>query len=43
MERGMSGSIAPLFKRLTQGVYVVGVAHGEERDAYRRLGDAGLV
>jgi flavin reductase (DIM6/NTAB) family NADH-FMN oxidoreductase RutF len=30
----MGGSIAPLFKRLTQGVYVVGVAHGEERDAF---------
>ena len=24
----MSGSIAVLFQRLTQGVYVVGVAHG---------------
>jgi flavin reductase (DIM6/NTAB) family NADH-FMN oxidoreductase RutF len=30
----MSGSIAVLFKRLTQGVYVVGVAHGEVRDAF---------
>jgi flavin reductase (DIM6/NTAB) family NADH-FMN oxidoreductase RutF len=30
----MSGPIAALFKRLTQGVYVVGVAHGEERDAF---------
>jgi flavin reductase (DIM6/NTAB) family NADH-FMN oxidoreductase RutF len=30
----MSGSIAALFQRLTQGVYVVGVAHGERRDAF---------
>jgi flavin reductase (DIM6/NTAB) family NADH-FMN oxidoreductase RutF len=30
----MSGSIAPLFQRLTQGVYVVGVAHGEARNAF---------
>jgi flavin reductase (DIM6/NTAB) family NADH-FMN oxidoreductase RutF len=30
----MLGSIAALFKRLTQGVYVVGVAHGEERNAF---------
>jgi flavin reductase (DIM6/NTAB) family NADH-FMN oxidoreductase RutF len=30
----MSGSIAALFHRLTQGVYVVGVAHGEERNAF---------
>ena len=30
----MSGSIAALFQRLTQGVYVVGVAHGETRDAF---------
>ena len=30
----MSGSIAALFKRLTQGVYVVGVASGETRDAF---------
>ena len=29
----MSGSIAALFQRLTQGVYVVGVAHGEVRVA----------
>ena len=29
----MSGSIAALFQRLTQGVYVVGVAHGEVRNA----------
>jgi flavin reductase (DIM6/NTAB) family NADH-FMN oxidoreductase RutF len=30
----MSGSIAALFRRLTQGVYVVGVASGETRDAF---------
>jgi flavin reductase (DIM6/NTAB) family NADH-FMN oxidoreductase RutF len=30
----MSGSLAALFKRLTQGVYVVGVAHEEERNAF---------
>ena len=30
----MSGSIAALFQRLTQGVYVVGVAHGELRNAF---------
>ena len=30
----MSGSIATLFQRLTQGVYVVGVARGETRDAF---------
>jgi flavin reductase (DIM6/NTAB) family NADH-FMN oxidoreductase RutF len=30
----MSGSIAALFKRLTQGVYVVGVTSGETRDAF---------
>jgi hypothetical protein len=30
----MSGSIAALFQRLTQGVYVVGVAHGEKRNAF---------
>ena len=30
----MSGSIAALFQRLTQGVYVVGVAHGEMRNAF---------
>jgi flavin reductase (DIM6/NTAB) family NADH-FMN oxidoreductase RutF len=30
----MSGSIAALFQRLTQGVYVVGVAGGETRDAF---------
>ena len=41
----MSGSIAGLFQRLTQGVYVVGVAHGEVGGAqcfHRRLGDAGV-
>ena len=30
----MSRSIAALFQRLTQGVYVVGVAHGEVRNAF---------
>jgi flavin reductase (DIM6/NTAB) family NADH-FMN oxidoreductase RutF len=30
----MSGSIAALFQRLTQGVYIVGVAHGERRNAF---------
>jgi flavin reductase (DIM6/NTAB) family NADH-FMN oxidoreductase RutF len=30
----MSGSVATLFQRLTQGVYVVGVAHGETRNAF---------
>ena len=30
----MSGSVAALFQRLTQGVYVVGVAHGEARNAF---------
>ena len=30
----MSESIAALFQRLTQGVYVVGVAHGELRNAF---------
>lgn len=30
----MSGFIAALFQRLTQGVYVVGVAHGEVRKAF---------
>ena len=30
----MSGSIAALFQRLTHGVYVVGVAHGEVRNAF---------
>ena len=30
----MSRSIAALFERLSQGVYVVGVAHGEARDAF---------
>jgi flavin reductase (DIM6/NTAB) family NADH-FMN oxidoreductase RutF len=30
----MSGSIAALFQRLTQGVYVVGVAQGEARNAF---------
>src|SRR6185436_17437844 len=30
----MSGCIAALFKRLTQGVYVVGVAHGEKQNAF---------
>jgi flavin reductase (DIM6/NTAB) family NADH-FMN oxidoreductase RutF len=30
----MSDSIAALFQRLTQGVYVVGVAYGEVRNAF---------
>jgi flavin reductase (DIM6/NTAB) family NADH-FMN oxidoreductase RutF len=30
----MSDSIADLFQRLTQGVYVVGGAHGEARNAF---------
>src|SRR6202158_3632941 len=30
----MSGSIAALFQRLTQGVYVAGVAHGGVRNAF---------
>jgi len=30
----MSVSIAALFQRLTQGVYVVGVAHGDVRNAF---------
>ena len=30
----MSGSIAALFQRLTHGVYVVGVTHGEARNAF---------
>jgi flavin reductase (DIM6/NTAB) family NADH-FMN oxidoreductase RutF len=30
----MSGSIAVLFQRLTQGVYVVGVAHGGVHNAF---------
>jgi flavin reductase (DIM6/NTAB) family NADH-FMN oxidoreductase RutF len=30
----VSRSIAALFERLTQGVYVVGVAHGEARNAF---------
>ena len=30
----MSDTIAALFQRLTQGVYVVGVAHGEVRNAF---------
>ena len=30
----MSGSIAALFQRLTQGVYLVGVAHGAVRNAF---------
>ncbi|MGZ8391586.1 MAG: flavin reductase family protein [Gemmatimonadales bacterium] len=28
------GEVAALFRRLTQGVYVVGVSDGEERDAF---------
>jgi len=30
----MSGSVAALFQRLTQGVYLVGVTHGEVRNAF---------
>ena len=30
----MSDSISALFQRLTQGVYLVGVAHGEARNAF---------
>ena len=30
----MDDSIAALFQRLTQGVYVVGVAHGQARNAF---------
>jgi flavin reductase (DIM6/NTAB) family NADH-FMN oxidoreductase RutF len=30
----MNGSMAALFQRLTQGVYVVGVAHEETREAF---------
>ena len=30
----MGNSVAALFQRLTQGVYVVGVAHGEARNAF---------
>ena len=30
----MVGSVAALFQRLTQGVYVVGVAHGQVRNAF---------
>jgi len=30
----MRNSIAALFRTLTQGVYVVGVAHGEDRNAF---------
>jgi flavin reductase (DIM6/NTAB) family NADH-FMN oxidoreductase RutF len=30
----MSNSVAALFQRLTQGVYVVGIAHGETRNAF---------
>jgi flavin reductase (DIM6/NTAB) family NADH-FMN oxidoreductase RutF len=30
----MSGAIVALFQRLTQGVYVVGVAHGDVRNAF---------
>jgi hypothetical protein len=30
----MSGSVAALFQRLTQGVYVVGVAQGNARNAF---------
>jgi hypothetical protein len=31
-EKRISGSIAALFQRLMQGVYVVGLAHGETQE-----------
>jgi hypothetical protein len=34
LEKQMSDSITALFQRLTQGVYVVGVASGELRNAF---------
>jgi flavin reductase (DIM6/NTAB) family NADH-FMN oxidoreductase RutF len=34
LKREMSSSIAALFQRLTQGVYVIGVAQGEARNAF---------
>ena len=34
LEKDMSGPLATLFQRVTQGVYVVGVAHGEVRNAF---------
>src|SRR6476660_352665 len=34
----MSDSIAALFQRLTQGVYVVGVAHADVRNAFTAAG-----
>jgi flavin reductase (DIM6/NTAB) family NADH-FMN oxidoreductase RutF len=34
MAERSSTSIAALFQRLTQGVYVIGVAHGEKRNAF---------
>jgi flavin reductase (DIM6/NTAB) family NADH-FMN oxidoreductase RutF len=34
LEKQMGDSIAALFQRLTLGVYVVGVAHGEARNAF---------
>jgi flavin reductase (DIM6/NTAB) family NADH-FMN oxidoreductase RutF len=30
----MSGSVSALFQRLTAGVYVIGVAYGEKRNAF---------
>jgi len=30
----MSGSVASLFQRLTQGVYLVGVSHEDRRNAF---------
>jgi flavin reductase (DIM6/NTAB) family NADH-FMN oxidoreductase RutF len=34
LEKDMSVPLATLFQRVTQGVYVVGVAHGEVRNAF---------
>ena len=34
LEKDMIGPLATLFQRVTQGVYVVGVAHGEVRNAF---------
>jgi flavin reductase (DIM6/NTAB) family NADH-FMN oxidoreductase RutF len=34
LERDISDFVANLFRRLTQGVYVVGVAHGELHNAF---------
>jgi flavin reductase (DIM6/NTAB) family NADH-FMN oxidoreductase RutF len=34
MEAAMSNPVAALFQRLTQGVYVIGVASEEDRNAF---------